>query len=70
MIVSVFATDSLKGFQALKLLRICRELSAALHLVFGLQTLLFDAGCHDFSKKCYFSFVKRYAVFTKTQYVL
>ena len=70
MIVAVFATDSPKGFQPPELLRICRRSAAPQRPVFVLYALLLAFGRQDFSKKCYFSFVKRCAVFTKAQYVL
>ena len=70
MIVAVFATDSPKGFQALELLRFYRRGQVASPSVFGLCAPLSAWHRQDFSKKCYFSFVKRCAVFTKAQYVL
>lgn len=70
MIVAVFATDSPKGFQAPELLRFYRRGQVASLSVFGLCAPLSAWRRQDFSKKCYFSFVKRCAVFTKAQYVL
>ena len=70
MIVAVFATDSPKGFGRSKLLRFCRRARAVGQIDFGLSATLVALRRQDFSKKCYFSFVKRRAVFTKAQYVL